>query len=238
MAEAAPPRRFAADWSLRRRVGRASAGLLALLVIAFGVVVYSLSNFSARGDDVINRWQPAESVSQSLLADLVNQETGIRGYALGRSDSFLKPYRDYLPIEERHERALAGYVRGAGGLEADLTAFRSAVSRWRSSVAEPFIARVRAGDRTIANAATSDRAKAAFDRIRAAATTLTGDLRAVGDRAKAQRVTSIRYVWSSFVASAVLVLVAGFVVWRGLRKAVLEPVEALAAQAREVAEGS
>jgi hypothetical protein len=227
-----------ADWSLRQRAGRASLALLVVLALVFTAVIISLADFSAKGNEVINRWQPAYSVSESLLADMVNQETGIRGYALGRSDSFLQPYRDYLSAEGRHEKALIGLIGGRGDLRAAFAKFRAEANAWHSAIAVPYIARVRAHDPSVADAATSGRAKAAFDRIRVAASALITRIGAVRDQAKRDRITSIRFVWAAFIVSALLVLLAGTIVWRGLRKTVLDPVDDLARQTREVAGGA
>ncbi|HEV7206869.1 MAG TPA: CHASE3 domain-containing protein, partial [Jatrophihabitans sp.] len=217
---------------------RASLVLLVLLLLMVTAVIGALVDFSAKGNDVINRWEPAYSLSESLLADVVNQETGVRGYALGHRDSFLQPYRDYLAAEVRHEKALSRLISGRGDLQTAFTEFRTATRAWRSSIATPFIARVRAHDPSVGEAASSDRAKAAFDRIRVAASALTAKIGAVRDQAKRDRVTSIRIVVAAFIVSALLVLLAGVVVWRALRRTVLGPVEDLARQAREVAGGA
>ena len=80
------------QWSLRRRVGASFAALAGLLAILLAVTLVSLVDFARRGQDVLARWEPAVSVSEDLLADMVNQETGVRGYVLSGRGEFLQPF--------------------------------------------------------------------------------------------------------------------------------------------------
>jgi signal transduction histidine kinase len=224
-------------WTLRQRVARASIALLVLLAALFTTVLLSLLDFRTKGDDLINRWQPAYTASQDLLADMVNQETGIRGYALGKQAAFLRPYRDYVRIERQHEAELRGYIRDRAELMSRFEQFSAVAGRWRSNFAEPLIARVQAHDPGVVATAVSDQAKAAFDEVRAASAGLTREIGLVRDQARRDRVRAISFVWAAAGASAVIILVAGIVVWRGLIRTVLDPVEELAAQTRSVARG-
>jgi signal transduction histidine kinase len=240
MTEPAPEasRGLFRNWTLRQRVGRASAAMLVLLALLFTVILVAMIDFKDKGDDVINRWQPAYTTSQELLADLVNQETAVRGFALGKNESFLQPYRDYRAQQGTQEKTLRGYVQGHPGLVKSLDGFNASADNWRSKIAAPYIARVRQGDPTVTTAPASDVAKAEFDKIRAASAKLSADLRTVRDQAKRERVRGVTLVWVAVTASAVLILLAGLALWRGLRKSVLTPVEHLGTQTREVAEGA
>ncbi len=225
-------------WSLRKRVARGSIAALVLLSAMFALVVVSLLDFKAKGDDIINRWQPAYTASQDLFSDLVNQETGLRGYTLGRNESFLAPYNQYVTQQNRQQVELRKLITGHSDLIADLDAFTATAEQWHTNIAQPYIARVRRGDPTVATAPASDAAKAAFDKIRAASAKLTGDLQAVRDSAVHARIGAVRLVWIAVGASVALIMLAGYGIWRGLQKSVLEPVESLATQTRHVAGGA
>src|ERR1700744_2194121 len=97
----AEPRRAASlrSWALRTRVGRVVIAMIVVIGVLLGVVCISFDKFIVRGDDVIKRWQPAVSLSQDLLSDLVNQETGIRGYALSGNATVLQPDPQYVAHE-------------------------------------------------------------------------------------------------------------------------------------------
>jgi signal transduction histidine kinase len=226
------------NWSLRKRVARGSIAALALLSAMFALDVIALLEFKSKGDDIINRWQPAYTTSQDLLSDLVNQETGLRGFTLGKNESFLAPYHQYELQQSRQQRDLRRLISNRSDLVADLEAFSTTAQQWHTNIAQPYIARVRRGDPTVATAPASDAAKAAFDKIRTASARLTADLRAVRDRAIQARISAVRLVWIAVGASVALILVAGYGLWRGLQKAVLEPIENLATQTRHVAGGA
>ena len=227
-----------ADWSLRRRVASWFLTLVVLLVIAFATVLYATVRFKDKGDALIDRWQPAYGTSQSLLSDMVNQETGLRGYVLGKRPIFLQPYRRYSVLQRRHEQQLRAAVAGEPALLADLAAFDRVAAAWRTDVAQKYIAEVRRGDRQATGLVTDLKSKAAFDRVRSRVATLTDHIGAVRDSVKGQRRAAILFCFLATIAAACLTLGSKYVLWRGLQRHVLTPIDALAAQTREVAEGA
>ena len=237
-----PPRRtlrdYYAHWSLRQRVARWFIALVLLLLLAFGNLVFALVRFTHIGDEVIDRWNPAFTVSQLLVGDLVNQETGLRGFGLTAREPFLQPYIDYHALQSSHEKTLRGYINGDRALLSDLDAFDAAVAHWRATVAVPYIAAVRAGSPAVRAPATLTAGKAEFDNIRAKANTLTVDLRAVREARKSERRGAIVFCIVSAVVAGLLTIGSKGVLWRGLRRSVLEPIESLGADARTVADGA
>ena len=237
-ADPAPRRQFSfPGWTLRKRAARASVLLAVVLVALSAVLVLSLISFRDRGDEVIDRWQPADALSQNILADLVNQETGVRGYALTRQPALLTPYLRYRPVERVQEHRLRQLIEGHSELETGLDEVARAANHWRTSVAEQYIRRVRAGDPTVALAARSDQAKAAFDRIRRASASLSAGIAVERALAINARRTAAVFVWSAAGVLIGVTLLAGLIMWRALRTSVLAPVEALAVQTRLVAGG-
>ena len=85
--------------------------------------------------------------NQSLEVALLNQETGIRGYALTRNAEFLVPYRDGLADEAAALAVLAHLPRWPAGACAQLDEVERAAQGWRSGYAEPVIA---TGDGSVA----------------------------------------------------------------------------------------
>ena len=81
-------------WPLSRIVTVAVLALLAFsiaAVVAGAISLISLNNARNRLVGVID---PASLQTQLLDNALVNQETGVRGYALSAQQSFLTPYTD------------------------------------------------------------------------------------------------------------------------------------------------
>lgn len=87
-------------WPLSRIVGVA---VLALLLFAVGSVVagaIALVSLNHARNRVINVIDPATVAAQQLDNALVNQETGVRGYALSAQQGFLSPYTDGVAAEQ------------------------------------------------------------------------------------------------------------------------------------------
>jgi hypothetical protein len=134
--EPAVARQFSfADWTLRKRTARASLLLGVVLAALSAVLIVSVNTFGNRGDDVIERWQPADALSQNILADLVNQETGVRGYVLSRRTSLLAPYVHFRAVERVQEQRLRELLRGHDDLLAPSstsTGCARGIRPWRS----------------------------------------------------------------------------------------------------------
>ena len=73
-------------------VNRAIVGVLLLLMVLVATVVYFINDAKRTGDELVEQWDPAYTISQNTLTAMVNQETGVRGYALGQDEAFLEPY--------------------------------------------------------------------------------------------------------------------------------------------------
>jgi signal transduction histidine kinase len=224
-------------WSLRRRVAAAFALLALLLVLLTTVTTISLLNFANRGQEVIDRWVPAQATSQDLLADLVNEETGIRGYVLSGREESLEPYRQYRRNETADARSLRGYLRGHSRALGQLSDIEQAADEWRARTAEPLIALVRAKDPGVVSAVDSRDGKAGFDRIRSRAAALNASVHSLNAEAQEARQHAKARAFVALSIAVALIAAAGYLLWRGLHRWVLGPVEGLATQARDLAEG-
>src|SRR3954453_922021 len=83
---------------IRRRLSVQGWFYLALAVMTLLVVVGSVVGAHLLGrtaevsDQLLRRVQPAQTEAYQLQAAQVNQETGIRGYAIAADRQFLAPY--------------------------------------------------------------------------------------------------------------------------------------------------
>ncbi len=225
-------------WSLRRRVNGSIIGVLLLLLTLIAVIVGLLVDSKREGDELIDRWDPAFLTSQNALAAMVNQETGVRGFALGRDEQLLQPYNLYSVLESGAQSTLRRYLRGNDELIALLNDYRDAVEVWQMTIALPVIERVRAGDPTAVDTASSDEARATFDQIRVASSRLTDGIDRQRMESTAARERAFTYVWIGIGVGTGVLLVAAALLWRGLRRSVLRPIDDLADQTRVVANGS
>ena len=225
-------------WSLRRRVTRATVGVLVLLMVLIVAVIYFIAAAKRTGDELVEQWDPAYTISQNTLTAMVNQETGVRGYALGKDEEFLEPYNIANLLGGSAQSTLRKYLLGYPDLLAQLRVLNAAIDEWRTNFAEPVIAQVRAGDSTAVEAAGSPEARAAFDRVRSASNDLTNSIDEKRTQVTDDRQRAFVWVWSVIGFGTLVLLVTGLVVGRGLRRQVLDPMTGVMAQTRQVAAGN
>src|SRR5271155_2281212 len=163
-------------WPLSRIVGVAVLALLLFsvgAVVAGGIALVSLHDARNR---VINVIDPATLATQQLDNALVNQETGVRGYALSAEQSFLSPYTDGAAAEKT---AISSLRQLASQLPAatisDINAVAQQAHFWRIHYAEPTISQV---SRTKKPVLSPDivTGKADFDALRAKVVILERDI--------------------------------------------------------------
>jgi signal transduction histidine kinase len=225
-------------WSLRERVTRAIVGVLLLLMVLVVVVVHFVNDAKSKGDELVNQWDPAFQISQNTLTAMVNEETGIRGYATARDEAALEPYNLGRLLGDAAISTLRKYLLAYPDLLAQQRRLAAAIDGWVETVAKPVIAQVMAGDPGAADAASSPQARVAFDRIRESSAELTSSL----DRRRADvtgaRERAFTYVWIAIAIGTLTLLATGTLLARGLRRQVLSPVSGLVAQTRQVAAGN
>src|SRR5690349_17768037 len=104
--------RLAGGWPLRRTflVGFVIVTLVALAAIVVGGT--ALANLASARDRVVNKIDPAALGTSQLGVAYLNQETGVRGYALSARPTFLAPYSEGLVQERRQVSALRRLLTG------------------------------------------------------------------------------------------------------------------------------
>jgi signal transduction histidine kinase len=230
----APRRR---QWSLRRWITATVlvTAIVAVLAIISGTA--ALVQLADARNRVIQQLDPASRAADGLLNAFINEETGVRGYALSGKDGFLQPYTD----GQQDEHASTAALRRALGTRfpqasADLDAVLAAADRWRSEYALPTIAQVRAGQITAA-AGNVQQGKDLFDRIRAAASRQSADLDALRRQGLADLHTAVdNLIWVSATLGVALVIGVTALAL-GLQRGVKRPVTTLSTEVRTVAAG-
>jgi signal transduction histidine kinase len=220
-------------WTLKRifAFGAAAAGLITVGATALGAA--ALLRLADTRSVLLDQVGPAVLSAQNLMADLINQETAVRGFVLGEGrPELLEPYTQGLAAQQADETAIRTLIaRGDHqAVAADLQAVEAAVAQWRSTYAQPAL------DRSPATP-TVDTGKALFDDVRGAVATLQNDLNV--ERFGARDRLNLAANNLAWVGAGIIVMVAGFLVAAafGLRRSVLRPVSELAAQVRIVASG-
>lgn len=197
-----------------------------------------LSRISDRTTELVDRIQPARSWSYQLQSSLLDQETGVRGFALTGDASFLEPYEEGVRAE-RHRldrvRALVGDDQPFAG---DLDRIEKASRQWRLLRAEPLIAGVRGAGPAGESSEPIRQSKAEFDTLRRLYTEQQSHLDVARDQARADlgvaRTTRDRVLLALVIGFVLAVVSLGLL----LHRMVGRPLNALAAASDTVRSGT
>jgi signal transduction histidine kinase len=224
--------------SLRRRVR--STFILALVA---AVAMSALGTLAFRGlldarRDLVDRADPALVASERLLAALVDQETGIRGYVISGDRASLEPSTRGEEAATDQRAVLARLGSDLDVIPGPLARVDAAVARWDGEYVQPTLEALGAGQRPQVD---TDAALAAgrtrFDAVRAAVTDLQRDLEHERASAKDDLTDSTtRLIVALLIGAAVLVGIVG-ALWRLVRRDVERPLVALGDDARAVSAG-
>ena len=227
-----PVRRWS-GWTLARRLRVALAALSLLLVLAGLTLVTVLRQADRALSDQAQRTFPARLAASQLLTALVNQETGLRGYALTGDQQFLEPYRQGLVDEQAARAALDRVVQPADPARLSLLTVDAAITAWRDQYAS-----LRTDGQIGTGTDSSIQfGRQLFDRVRQTNADLDAQLarQLTSAREAADRDRHAVAVVLALMAAVVVVAVVGL--QRALKIAVLQPMDRLAAQVRIVSRG-
>jgi signal transduction histidine kinase len=224
-------------WPLSRIVGVAVVALLLFSVAAVsagGIALLNLHHDRAR---VLDTFDPAFLQAQQLDIAMLNQETGVRGYALSANQSFLTPYTQGSAAEKSAIASLkAEYGQLPSATRADLNSVSTQAHYWRVHYAEPAINEVsRTGKPVISPDITAG--KADFDALRVKIAVLETTVETARNHAIAALNDASDVLDAVFVAIAIGLAIIVVVLALGLRAAAIRPLHRLAAEARQVAGG-
>jgi signal transduction histidine kinase len=222
-------------WSLRRSLSVLAmvATVVAVAMIAIGALALT-SLQDARGR-VVDKIDPAYRQAERLQVALVDQETGIRGYALGRQDVYLQPWTTGRTAEAAAGRTLSAVADDPDlRLRADLDRVEAGATAWRTRYAEPILAQVRSGAAVTVD---PQLGKQLFDQLRLDFDTLqrTLDRAAAGARSDLERAAHRLRTVAVLIGIGLVALL--FVLAFGLRRVVERPLSRLAGDVRQVAGG-
>jgi signal transduction histidine kinase len=236
-ARAAAAAASARRWPLSRIVGVALLALLVFSVaamVAGGIALLSLHDNRQR---VIATIDPAALQVKQLQIALLDQETGVRGYALSAQPGFLAPYTQGVTEEASAIRSLRAVITQLpASARADLDSVITQARHWRVTYADPTIDQVRRTGKPVVSPRILT-GKAEFDALRARIGALQDDVSAARASAVAALNDSASALDIVFIAVAVGLAAIVVILALGLRAAAIRPLHRLAAEARRVADG-
>ncbi|QCB93906.1 sensor histidine kinase [Cellulomonas shaoxiangyii] len=225
--------------TLRRRLSGlfASAGLVLGLVVLLTATVF-VRTLDLQGA-VTEEYFDAVTETDRAFVSLVDAETGLRGYALTGDPVTLEPYERSLESDSDFgATALAvAEISGDDGIVDAYEVAVAAAGAWYSEYAEPLIAQIEAEGPASVTPAQIEAGRVYFDEVRAGVGGYLDRLRGVRADAvsELERLTNLS---AALITTVVLTsVVVSVLIWVALRRWVVTPVDALAADARAVAEG-
>src|SRR5580692_1280311 len=169
-------------WPLSRIIGVALLILLLFSVAAIVAGGLALASLQHDRQHVVGTIDPASLHVQQLDTALVNQETGVRGYALSAQQDYLAPYTEGVAAENSAIVSLRAVIAQLPGAQADLTNVTTQAHYWRTHYAQPTINQVGSSGKPLVSIDIVT-GKTDFDALRAKVATLQGDVAA--DRVRA-----------------------------------------------------
>jgi signal transduction histidine kinase len=203
--------------SVARRSTRAAFLLLILVIVALGAAgAYSVHRIYTLGNTrYLTQAAPLFAATQDVLVQMLNEETGVRGYELSGNPIALQPYQSGKTQIARELDAIGAYAAVDPRIPAQLAEARRDVATLERFYAQQ-IALVRSGPAGRRRAQGQLLAgKARFDRFRALALGLEADAGSVVQQAQhEQHGTYVKSVVFLAVAVLIGVLIASILLLR------------------------
>lgn len=218
-----------------------------VLAVLIALVVYQLMRDHAELSSEIERTSTALTLSQQMLVNVLDAQTGMRGFVITGDESFLAPYRQ--SIDDQASTIAAGQQAWApGSRERELLErFATLFANYREQIAEPVIALKRrvlaAGENSGAAAEelqviiASGRDKARVDEMKRIARELIEHTQGRVDSHIDQSRSRQRNAKLVSVAGAPLAVAFGMVLVGALVKRVRRGLQGLSEGAERVAQG-
>jgi len=213
--------------------------VMAVVVLAGGgATAVLLARTDRVSSQITDNVGPARVAAYQLQGALRDQETAVRGYVISADPQFLEPYNTGRDVEAQASAALRQLEQKRPDLLDDLDEIEQASGSWRDNYAEPVLARVQPGVRANIPPELSEVGKSEFDRLR----TLFDRQNQHLLQARDDGVAELDWVsaWRNGVLIAMLVafiLTMAFLAVL-LRRALVRPLNQLAAACRRIAQGS
>ncbi|WP_284745825.1 sensor histidine kinase [Amycolatopsis sp. RTGN1] len=222
----------ARGWTIRRWLTLLAVTEAVLLLAALaggGMAMNNLTDARNRLLDVIGAQRLA---AIQLSTALLNQETGVRGYQLGRQPDFLTPYTDGV----RSQADAVTQLRRLGATPGtqigdDLDRVQRAASTWQATIAPTITPAA-----PPVTPAQADRSRTQFDAVRGALDAQAAHLATLRNEGRADLDSAASFLTAMLIAVAVLVVLLFVVLFLGLRRVITRPILRLADEVRHVAD--
>jgi signal transduction histidine kinase len=222
----------------RLRVGQWLAitfgALLAFAALALGFALVANHRLDERRTELLDRVGPSLRAAIALEGALLNEETGIRGYALAGQNGFLAPYRGGRATEEQAFATLNSLV-GSTDVAPQIARVRAASLAWRRELVEPVL---RMPAATLPGpVGLTARGKALFNSVRVQLAALQSRLQVKDNAVRLSLNRAANLLEALLIGAAALIVVSVVAAGLVLRAIVTRPLSKLEADATAVAAG-
>jgi signal transduction histidine kinase len=229
-----PPKR---RWTLFRRLIMTFI-VLGILVVAGAVAAaVSLARLNSAQHRQVDRLDPAIQTTTDLFISLLNQETGLRGYALTREQTFLQPYKDGRADTVKYLARLRGELNHDPELLGEVNQLAATARSWQQVYAEPGLVLIEHTPKNQIPALPFVQGKTHFDQIRGDYNRLNNSF---GDARRAARDklrNATLWLISLGIGAVLLSTLTSILLWRALLRWIVDPLSALRREVRVVAGG-
>ncbi|MDA8370850.1 MAG: ATP-binding protein [Nocardiopsaceae bacterium] len=222
-------------WSLRRRVTVLLSAVAVVLVASVSTITFAAYNARDSLARQVDELTPAANAVDQTMSAYLNQDNGIRGYALTSDLDFLTPYeqgRRSLDESLSELRTIAG---DNVDVDADINRLLRAGEAWTEDFAEPTLEKVRNGEEVDAEDFQLGRLR--FDDIRLAASAAEDRIDQELQQARENLTVATQQVVALLMLVGVVVVVLCVFLWVMLQNWVLRPLDELGKHLMQVAEG-
>jgi signal transduction histidine kinase len=234
---AAGRRPAASTWPLGAIIGGAVLLMAVFSLAAVTTGALALAHLDDERQRIETTIDPAALAAQQLYSALLNQETGVRGYALSGKPDFLAPYNEGYAAEKAAITQLDKLTpKLPAASAADLKLTLTQAHDWRTRYAEPAIKQIQASGKPVISPDILA-GKAEFDALRVKFAIFEADVSGTRGQALSSLddASTELHVVLLAIAIGLALVVAGLALV--LRGTAIRPVHLLAAQARRVADG-
>jgi signal transduction histidine kinase len=227
-------------WTLRRRV-IALCFIVGLLLSVLGAAAAAAAaNSNDNIDRLTNKTGPMRTAGESLSAAMVDQESGVRGYAISGDEANLAPYNSGYATQNQLTKQISDILGKDGDpkIRAALEEVQRRADAWRAGVATPVINAVRAGGPAAGRSLIEAADTRLFDQLRQSIAVLQQRILDLRQQSVAAAKSTASTLVALEIIAAVLVVLAGGLLLLLLDRLVSRPVVELAEQVRNVAAGN
>ncbi|HEY1797502.1 MAG TPA: CHASE3 domain-containing protein [Stellaceae bacterium] len=153
------------NWTFTKRLA-AGYGLAGFTLLLVGVTAYRTTADLIANDDLVTHTYLVKERLGNLLADLIDVETGTRGYVISGADSFLAPYKAGTEAVKTHLDELRQLTSDNPDQQRRLTAIQQAIAASLDYSARTVALRQSDGLDAAAKLVSTGAGKTEMDRIR------------------------------------------------------------------------